>query len=221
MSDNNKITSIPFRNEQSEKIEIILRNLIKMLSKRIYFEDENDINDKGVSILSRKTKNGIVTLSLDEAYESLQDKGDNVYLINTLNGQHAIKILFESISSIAKGSIIRGFLDDYENLMKIVVVSSINSKASQISKKDLQIFEIESLMEDITEHKFQPQFIVLNQAQKKDVFEKYSMEPLTCLKFEQTDPIVKYYGLRTNDMLKIIRPSPLSCLEVAYRIVYR
>jgi len=212
------ITNIPLRIQESDKIEIILRNIIKMLSKRVIFKDENDVNDTGTSILSNKK--GVV-LTLDQAYELLSDKGDNTYTLMTAKGEFAIKILFQNIASSAKGSIIRQFLDDYEDYMKIVVVTKINSKTLQIPKNKLQFFEENRLMNDITEHIYQPKFVPLNKAQKEKVFKEYKMTPLTCQRFESIDPIVHYYDLKKNDMMKIIRASPLSCLEPAFRILYQ
>jgi len=221
MSTKDKIVTLPFKNPEKDKINIILKNILKMLSKRKVFTDTNDINDTGHSLLSYKTKaKNIVPYELTNAYKDIVDLGDNTFTINTISGLVAVKILFQNISSTSQTSFITQFLNEYSENMKIIIVPEINSKTAQIPKHNLQIFEEEKLLSDVTEFIFQPVFIILNNAQKEDVYKKYRTKDVTMSRFESIDPIVHYYNIKKGDITKIISSSMVSGAEVSYRLLY-
>lgn len=204
MEENKKLFSI-YKSE-NDKIKIILDNVLKMLSNRIFV---NNDGEKQPLLILEKGKN------------VFQDKGDGVHTIRTNNGEkYAIKIFFQKISSTGKQSIISDFLKEYSQYKKIVVASDFNNKAiDYMHKQQTQIFKESSLLFDVISHIDQPKFELLSPSEMEQVKQEYNINEYTTNKYPSTDPIVRYFALRKGDIIRIIRPSPTSGDAINYRIV--
>jgi DNA-directed RNA polymerase I, II, and III subunit RPABC1 len=187
-----------------EKIEIIKKNIIIMLSNRIYIDKEGNKH----SLIDKNSK--------------LKDHSNNVFTIKTDNGDnYAIKIIFDKITSVGKKSSINEFLEEYPKHKKIIVASEyINKIEVYMNKHHTQIFPENALLENIIDHHYQPvEFQLLTPAEMEQVKKEYNINDYTLSKYSRHDPIVKYYGLKKGDIVRIIRASPVSGLAIAYRIV--
>ena len=187
-----------------EKIEIIKKNIIIMLSNRIYIDKEGNKH----SLIDKNSK--------------LKDHSNNVFTIKTDNGDnYAIKIIFDKITSVGKKSSINEFLEEYPKHKKIIVASEyINKIEVYMNKHHTQIFPENALLENIIDHHDQPvEFQLLTPAEMEQVKKEYNINDYTLSKYSRHDPIVKYYGLKKGDIVRIIRASPVSGLAIAYRIV--
>ena len=203
MEENKKLFSI-YKSE-SEKIKIILNNVLKMLGSRIYIDNDGE-------------KQWLITP--EDAKNEFLDKGDGVYTLRANNGEKfAIKIYFHKISSTGKQSIISDFLKEYGQYKKIVIASSFNNKAiDYMNKHQTQIFKESSLLFDIKSHIDQPKFELLSPSEMEQVKQEYNINDYTTNKYPPTDPIVRYFALRKGDIIRIIRPSPTSGEAINYRI---
>lgn len=204
MEENKKLFSI-YKSE-SEKIKIILDNVLKMLSSRIYIDNNGEKQP---------------LLILENAKKDFQDKGDGVHTIRANNGEkYAVKIFFQKISSTGKQSIISDFLKEYTQYKKIVIASDFNNKAvDYMHKHQTQIFKESSLLFDIKSHIDQPKFELLSSSEMEQVKQEYNINEYTTNKYPPSDPIVKYFALRKGDIIRIIRSSPTSGEAINYRIV--
>lgn len=189
----------------SDKTKIILTNVIKMLSNRVYLDD------------------GVMKplLNSDHAIENIDNRGDNTYVINTNNNEsYAIKIVFSTISTTGKQSIISEFFRDYDSYKKIIVARDyINKIYKYVIKHNTQIFREESLLEDIISHADQPKFEILSPKEIEQLKSEYNVSDYTIKKMIRSDAIAKYLALRKGDVVRIIRPSPTSGEGIDYRIV--
>ena len=72
---------------------------------------------------------------------------------------------------------------------------------------------------NITHHELVPKHIILTSEEEKEVLERYNTTKGKLPKISSTDPVAKYYGMKTNQICKIIRKSPEVGSYIYYRLV--
>ena len=88
----------------------------------------------------------------------------------------------------------------------------------QNNKIFIQLFWIESLMIDITQHSLVPKHTLISEEEKEEILENYSLSTYTQLPIIlKNDPVAKYHGGKRGDIFKIIRPSETSGEYLTYR----
>lgn len=198
---------IPIYKSEPTKTKIIIENVVKMLSKRIYID-------------SNKKKNQL--LDFDKSMENIENRGDHTYIIEALNGdKYALKIIFQKISATGKQSILHDFLTDYVQYKRIIVAKEFNNKISEfVTRNKSQIFSENIMLEDMIENIYQPKFELLDPEEMDLMRKEYNTSDYTTSKILQTDPVTKYFDLKKGDIIRIIRPSPTSGESVSYRVVF-
>lgn len=111
-----------------------------------------------------------------------------VRLMNELNIKHSLIVYGESITSAAK---------------------KINRNLKDLK---IELFSEEELQYNITEHRLQPNFELLSTTDAEELKLQFGTQFPTLLK---TDPISRFYGYQTGDVIKINRKNGY----VTYRIV--
>lgn len=91
---------------------------------------------------------------------------------------------------------------DYEYINGL---QNICNKYFDSSSKYSQIFHIKHLTINITKHESMPKYILMNSQEEKKMLDDYQItkDKLPCIL--RNDPMAKYYGLKINDIVKIIR----------------
>jgi len=91
---------------------------------------------------------------------------------------------------------------DYEYINGL---QDICNKYFDSTSKYSQIFHIKHLAINITKHENVPKFILMNSEEEKKILDDYKItkNKLPCIL--RNDPISKYYGLKINNIVKIIR----------------
>lgn len=197
-----KLLFVPLKTE-SEKIEIIKTNVLKMLSKRIYI----DKNGK---------KNPLIDFEISK--NKLIEETDNTFKIMANNNvEYVFKIIFKKISKLSS---IMTFLSDYVKSNKIIIATSFsNNIEDSINSHGAQIFEETALLQNIIDYVDQPLFEVLSPTEVNQLKTEYNITNYTIKKILKGDPITKYYGLKKGNVLEITRVSPASGKNIDYREV--
>lgn len=188
-----------------EKLEIILDNILIMMSNRVFIDGEN-------------TK---PLINLSQARKEVKNAGESTWTVRADNGvMYAIKVVFQKVTTIGKQSPISDFARDYDNsYRKIVVSSDYNKKIIDWAKSNnAQIFKESALMMDIIKYIDQPEFKVLSPNEAKQYMDEYNVTEYMIKKINNQDPIYKYYDLKKGDVLRIKRPSPASGEANDYRM---
>jgi DNA-directed RNA polymerase I, II, and III subunit RPABC1 len=185
---------------EDEKTGIIMKNIVTMLSNRIYL-------DNGVKkqLVSKNSK-----------YE---DKNDGVFsVVGNDKNTYTVIIVFDTISSVGKQSTLGEFMRYYENDKKIVVIKNYNNKVHDyVVSNSSEIFKESALMQNIIDFVYQPKFELLTPKEMEQVKTEYNFKDKNFKIYKSTDPIVRYYNLQPGDIIRIIRPSPSSGFAIDYR----
>lgn len=83
----------------------------------------------------------------------------------------------------------------------------------------MEAFTESELLINITEHELVPQHILLTPEEKEELFTRYKLKENQLMKITQADPVVRYYGYKRGQVIKIIRKSDTAGRYVTHRLV--
>lgn len=113
-----------------------------------------------------------------------------------------------------------------ENVFRAIIVVKINltpmakDALRQMAQRQYRVeyFRDSELLVDITEHKLVPQHIILSQQEKTELLSRYRLKPTQLPRIQLQDPIARYLGLKSSQVVKIVRPSETAGRYITYRI---
>ena len=151
-------------------------------------------------------KNGKIDLDLHILIikKNIQKIEENIFIkkIPFVQGKDGIKGIFETITKKLE--------DKLENKEEL-----------KIKIPEIEYYDTEDLMINITKHDIMPKFEIYNTDEKKkeilDILD--NINPKLFPKMLITDPVAKYYNLKIGDLIKIKRTSPLSGEAISFRII--
>lgn len=189
-------------NDSIEKT--ILTNCVKMLTNRKLLSSKN--LDKNIEkILNMKPD-------------------DFIFKIETKKEPYFIKLMLQNITTVGKNTGVSDFLNSYKDKKGVLIVKSISKAPINLIQNrypNTEIFLEKDFMIDKVSYYLVPRFEVLSDKEKKEYYEKYNVSKNGSLKISYKDPMVKYYGAKIGDVLRIIRPSETSGFVIAYRVVVK
>jgi DNA-directed RNA polymerase subunit H (RpoH/RPB5) len=205
---------LPIEKSHHHQLNEVKTNLIKMLTNRGFIESENQqkIIDKII-----KDDND------DQEYVIQLDKESN-YNTEIKKKRIYVKIFDYKITSINKNSPIGEFISKYNDEYKILIVQDINQKSENMIESyetQSEVFKIINLMINIVDHTLVPQHIVLTKEQSDEVLQAYRAKKRDMMLIRTTDPVAKYYNMKPNEIVKIIRASVMTCEAPVYRLVVK
>ena len=84
----------------------------------------------------------------------------------------------------------------------------------------VQIFNVDSLLFDITKHNLVPEHIILTEDEKQDLLKHFNIDEDKLPRISRFDPVAKYLGMRPKQVCKIVRNSYTSGEATYFRICY-
>ena len=203
-----KIFQLEKNNEDIRRT--ILTNIMKMFTERNLINPEN-LEDNIKKIISIHSDDYTYTFDI-ENYKNEIDK------------KYIIKIFNQKITAVSKQSGISDFLIKFKDVQKLIVVKSISTKALQHILNNYpktEIFLENELMINLIENILVPRYEVMDHESDdyKTFCEQYQCKKRNIPKiYISTDPMAKYYNLKKNDIVRVIRPSETSGESAFYRL---
>lgn len=186
---------------KKEKNRIILENIVKMLIRRNKLKDTN------------------LTTKVDDVVSGFDDKMKTIFKSDVDNSKIGIIFAPEGMSTIKKAINFEEFLVKNENLYKIVIIKDINKKVLKqiLQFKQTEVWWEDELLEDIISKTIIPKHIVLTEKEREIFLQNYKMKELSTI--FSTDIMARYYKMKINDVVRIVRPSNTSGNSIFYRLV--
>ena len=97
--------------------------------------------------------------------------------------------------------------------------SAVTKELSKESYKNVEVFLKKNMLFNITHHVYVPKHILLSKDEEKELLQKYNTTKGKLPKMSKLDPVAKYYGMKTDQVCKIIRKSPEVGEYIYYRLV--
>lgn len=114
--------------------------------------------------------------------------------------------------------------DDFKQIILVTrdKITSINVKAIDALKRNIQVFEMKDLMFNISHHQLVPKHELISAAEHEEFIQQlvaaHSLKSRTQFPIIlRTDPMAKYLDAKTGDIIKITRFSPTSGYHEVYR----
>lgn len=205
---------LPIEKSFHQQIIDVKKTIIKMFVNRGFINEENK---------EKYMKKLILDENDDMEYIIQLDNKIN-YNTEIPNQKIYIKIFDHKITSINKNSPIGEFINKHEKDYKFIIVQEINSRSEDTIESyetPVEIFKFNKLQSDITEHDLVPPHIVLTKEKGDEVLQSYRAKKKNMPLIRTNEPVARYYNMKPNEIVKIIRPSPLTSESVAYRYVIK
>jgi DNA-directed RNA polymerases I, II, and III subunit RPABC1 len=198
--------------EEKKNLFKIRKTVLEMLEDRKYNIPKNEIIDFDEFSIKYNSKN--IDIFIDSGSEEL---GKMYVYFHNEN---------KSLSKVELKNKINKLIEQYEDEnLKIIIllkekgIGSILKEVNKDEYKNIEIFLNKNMIFNITHHQLVPKHIVLNDDEIKELLEKYSTTINKLPKLLRSDPIAKYYGMKINQVCKIIRKSPEVGNYPYYRLV--
>jgi DNA-directed RNA polymerase I, II, and III subunit RPABC1 len=199
-----------------------------------------DFQEKQILFKVRKTvlemirdRGIIVPETEDITFEQFNVKHNNnnldIFINNELSNVKYYIYFHNDIKNFSKADlksvmskIIAKYEDESINLILILKEkenSSITKELTKDTYKNVEVFLRKNMVFNITHHTFQPKFSILSKDEEKELIDKYYTTKGKLPKMSKNDPIAKYYGIKSEQIFKIIRKSPEVGESIYYRLV--
>ena len=201
-------------NPETSKKFRVRKTCLKMLTKRGYIVDEEDVN-MSTEDFRLKFGDDPSRDSLTILVEKSDDPTDQLFVFFPNDEKVGVKPLKEYCSRMKDENVLRAI---------IVVKGNLTPFAKQAVKEmtsqgyRMEYFKDAELLVDITEHKLVPEHVVLTAQQKQELLERYRLKPSQLPRIQITDPVARYYGLKHQQVVKIVRPSETAGRYITYRL---
>ena len=107
----------------------------------------------------------------------------------------------------------------------IVYQKSMTPSATKVIQEMAPKYQLESFQENeiiinITKHVLVPAHQVLSEEAKQTLLKRYRLKDTQLPRILSSDPIARYYGLKRGQVVKIVRPSETAGKYVTYRLCF-
>lgn len=224
-------------NSSIYKLAKVKINQVKMMKDRGYdiLDDETEYLYDGLNYFNKLYKGeSKITTKLNNFYYRYDEDADGNEYKEGIVVYYAFKsdnskgdMRRDDVNTIINSLTLKLDLFDYDTdvkkLLLITPAKIANKEMVLFSKfKDLQILGYEDLGKNPTEHKLYSQHIKLTEKEKISVLKELGVKSSQlCILRENYDAIVKWFGWKKQDMIKIYREIEYDVSEdsIQYRIV--
>jgi len=204
------------------------------MSTQVNFQDKKDwfnvrktllemVADRGINVPDDVSMVTFEQFSIQYDVNNLDifinDSMKNIY-IHFNAGSEDAKFGKSSLVDIYK-RVVSTYKDENINIILILKQKENSTVSKELEKKqyeNVEIFLKKNMIFNITHHFLVPQHIVLNDEEANAIIEKYHTDKMEFPKILRSDPIARYYAMKSGQMCKIIRRSPEVGESVSYRI---
>jgi len=171
----------------------------------------------------------IENISFEEFVIKYNNKNIDIFIDNEIKKEKAYIHFHNEIKNFSKNdlkNIMQNIISKYndQNINLILILrekenSAISKELSKDTYKNVEIFLRKNMVFNVTKHVYVPKHIILTKDEEKEVLEKYYTTKGKLPKMPKSDPIAKYYGMKSEQVCKIIRKSPEVGEYIYYRVV--
>jgi DNA-directed RNA polymerase I, II, and III subunit RPABC1 len=199
---------------ESSKMFRVRKTCLKLLNKRGYIVDEEAIN-MTTEDFRNKFGESPSRENLTVLVEKTDDPSDQLFVFFPEDEKVGVKPIKTYCQRMKEENVLRAII-----VVKVNLTPFAKAAVKEMSLRGYRVeyFRDSELLVDITEHKLVPEHIVLTNQQKLELLERYRLKPSQLPRIQLTDPIARYYGLKHQQVVKIIRPSETAGRYVTYRI---
>ena len=198
------------------KSRSVILNIVEKRGFEIKKYSNFTLQELDTMISSTSTKNTNAIGPLDMVFEN-----DNKLIVKFIINQ---KLRITNLTNLIQ-DIISTHLGENDTLI-LITNDKLNNDTFdefletvyQKSKIFIQIFWIETVMRDITQHTLVPKHEIVGVEEKETLLEKYNLTTYSQLTIIlKKDPVAKFYGGKNGDVFKITRPSETAGEYITYR----
>lgn len=181
------------------------------------------IQDRGYNI----SENQKVTL--EEFIILYNNKNIDIFINDDENNKKIYIHFHNEVKNFSKSdlkSLTQKIIEQYEDqdinlilLLREKENSAVSKELSKEAYKNVEIFLKKNMIFNITHHVLVPKHTLLTKEEESELLEKYNTTRGKLPKLSKSDPIAKYYGMKSDQICKILRKSPEVGEYVYYRLV--
>lgn len=227
---NVKRTQIEMMRDRGFRInDTELRLLDDDYDESAFYEDYSDmtksIRESPSPLIDKKTKGEFLNISLSMIYFSVDGKKASYvfYMDNIESDNKATEKQLRILNNI-----INLFIVSEYNIDTIVIISKEeigdndkNKFIIPLKEYYIQLFVFNDLSVNKTKHKYVPQHVILSEQEATNYYKRTNTSPDEQKEICYDDQIVKYYGGKPGQLVKIYRKEILVPMTVKREIVHR
>ena len=198
------------------------------------FQDKNTLYKVRKTVLEMITDRGFIIPEVEDiTFEQFTAKYNNKNVDIYINDETQNKKIYVHFHNETKNfskkdldnimqKVITAYNDESIKLILIIKEkenSAVTKELSKESYKNVEVFLKKNMVFNVTHHVFVPKHVLLNKEEEDELLIKYNTVKSKLPKLSKSDPIAKYYGLKTDQVCKIIRKSPEVGESIYYRLV--
>jgi len=198
------------------------------------FQDKNKLYKVRETILEMINDRGYLVpdsekITFEQFVLKYNNKNIDIFINDELKNKKIYVYFHNDIKNFSKGdlkSVIQKVITEYNDqdinlilLLREKENSAVSKELTKEAYKNVEVFLKKNMLFNITHHNYVPKHILLTQEEEKELLEKYNTSKGKLPKISKLDPIAKYYGMKNDQICKIIRKSPEVGEYIYYRLV--
>ncbi|KAL8103496.1 DNA-directed RNA polymerase V subunit 5C-like [Apium graveolens] len=201
---------------ETQRLYLGRRTVLEMLKDRGYAVDDSDIH---ISLAQFRSRFGQVP-----SQDLLDRLRFSVPRISTPSEK--VLVVFGGTDEIRKQAMSTLLFqlshDSSRPKILLILQGKMNSHARKLADESsfqIETFPITDLLVNITKHQLLPKHEILSNEEQQSLLKKLEVQPSQMPRMLETDPIVKYYGLKKGQILKVTYAGPSTGPFATYRCV--